>query len=204
LNTQPLHNEPELLRQFAEGVEQAFELFYKHYIYDLNQFLLRYIKSPQIAEDLSQEIFLKIWEKRLRMKEVDSFRAYLFITARNHALNALKTAGRSATVMGEILRSYDPKYSNAEDHVLNQQYLDFLHRTLASLPSRSREVFQLCRPEGRSYEEVAKLLGISKNSVKNHMVHSMKVLKAAVEKELGISFSLFLILFAHQSCSGTG
>lgn len=182
----------------AAGDEQAFGAIYKHYIYDLSQFLIRYVKSPLIAEDLSQEIFVKIWENRKAMPDVDSFRAYLFITARNQSLNVLRNAARQPAVMGEILRNYQQQTvrTDSEDELLHRQYLQFLHDIIEKLPPRSREVFRLCRQQGKSYEEVAALLNISRNSVKNHMVHSMKVLKAAVEKELGISFSIFLLLIA--------
>lgn len=192
----PLHNEQELLTQLAAGDEQAFGTIYRHYIFSVSQFLVKYLKSPQIAEDISQEVFVKIWENRIRMSQVDSFKAYLFVTARNHSLNVLKSASRAAPVMGEIVRHYQLQRSDTEDELLNKEYLQFLQRTIADLPPRSREVFRLCREQGKSYDEVAALLGISRNSVKNHMVHSMKQLKIAVEKELGISFAIFLLLIA--------
>ena len=178
------------------GDEEAFASIYKHYIFPVSQFLLRYVKSPQIAEDLSQDIFSKVWEGRERIPQIGSFKGYLFIMARNHSLNVLKNAAQAPSLMGEIVRHYkqQPFRTDTEDEVLHRQYLEFLHNIIEKLPPRSREVFRLCRQQERSYDEVANLLGISRNSVKNHMVHSMKVLKASVEKELGISFSLFLLI----------
>ena len=84
--------------------------------------------------------------------------------------------------------------NGADDTVLTREYQEFLRRVIESLPPRSREVFLLCREQQFSYDEVAAQLGISRNSVKNHMVHSMKILKASVEKDLGISLSLFLLI----------
>src|SRR5882724_421385 len=96
----------------ATGDEQAFAEVYKHYIYPVSQFLMRYIKSPQIAEDLSQDIFFKIWEKRQNITEISSFKGYLFIMARNHSLNVLKNAAQAPPLMGEIMRSYQQQPSH--------------------------------------------------------------------------------------------
>lgn len=192
------YDERTLLNQLAGGDENAFASIYNEYHASITEFVQKYVKSPELAEDLSQEVFIRIWEGRSKLLAVQSFRAYLFIAARNHTLNALKSASRKDVVVGEIVRNYQAQRSTTEEDVLNREYLQFLHKIINRLPPRAREVFRLCREQGKSYDEVAALLGISRNSVKNHMVFSMKQLKAAVEKDLDIPLSLFLlILFGH-------
>jgi RNA polymerase sigma factor (sigma-70 family) len=148
-----------------------------------------------MAEDLSQEIFLKIWEHRKTMAELDSFRAYLFITARNHTLSTLVKASRQESTLSEILSHYHQASAPpAEDRLLLDEYSAFLKKALDTVPPRARLVFQMCREQGMTYDQVARELGITRNSVRNHMVLSMKILRSAVSKELGISLSLFLVI----------
>jgi len=190
------YDEKALLFRLAAGDEDAFASLYHHYQASLDLFLTRFVKSPQLAEDLSQEIFLKIWEQREKLRELMSFRAFLFIVARNYTLNILHKAGRSSAAMGEITRHALSQHTQSptEDAVLSREYQEFLDRTIKSLPPRAREVFRLCRQQQLSYEEVAAQLGISRNSVKNHMVHSMKILRTSVERDLQIPLSLFLLI----------
>jgi RNA polymerase sigma-70 factor (ECF subfamily) len=194
-----LHNEQALLIQVAEGKEEAFAVFYHYYYSSVQTFLQKFLKSPQLSEDLTQEVFSKIWQNRSRLTAIDSFRAYLFVAARNHALTALRTLSRHELAAGEIVRHYQLPVQPTDDLVLTREYMLFLQQTLDTLPQRTRRIFRLCRDEGKSYEEVAALLGISRNAVKNHMVQAMKVLKTYVEKELGIPLAVFLAFFYGDS-----
>lgn len=183
----PLHNEKELLLKVEAGEELAFCRLYKHYYSSVSKFVLGYVMSPELAEDISQEIFIKIWENRNKLNAIQCFRAYLFIVVRNYTLNILKTAARQEAGMAEIIRHYQANRIDTEERMLSNEYQQFLDKTLADLPPRSGEVFNLCRKQAKSYHEVAIQLGISRNAVKNHMVHAMKILKNSVERELGIS-----------------
>lgn len=194
----PMYDETKLLTKLAAGDEYSFELIYKRYITEITSFLVKYLKSNQLANDVAQEVFLKIWENRSHMSQVKSFKGYIYITARNQAINILRSTSRSSSLMSEILVHYQREYNATENAMLDYDYQQFLQRSIEALPPRSREVFRLCRDQGKSYEEVAEILGISTNSVKSHMVLSMKRLKASVEKEMGISFAFFLILL-HSS-----
>ncbi|WP_438871731.1 RNA polymerase sigma factor [Pedobacter panaciterrae] len=125
---------------------------------------------------------------------MQSLKAYLHIVARNHTLNSLKKAFRSEVAMSEIVNSFVEERNSTEDELLNKEYYDYLQKALAVLSPRSREVFKLCREQGKSYEEVATALGISRNAVKNHMVASMKILRTSVERDLGISLGVLLVI----------
>ncbi len=193
----PPYEEKTLLTRLAAAetdATDAFAALFAHYQPDINTFLLRFVKSPELAEDLAQEVFLKIWEHRQNLNEIQSFRAYLFITARNHTLTTLRKAARTQTAMGEITKHALANRDNSGDHILLKEYGQYLRDLLTTLPPRSREVFKLCREQNLSYDEVARQLGVSRNSVKNHMVLSMKILRAAVERDLGIPLSLLLLI----------
>lgn len=189
-----LRNEPQLLLKMAAGDADAFSTLYAHYTSLVYRFIYKYLKSAELTADLTQEIFIKIWENRAELSELQAFKSYLFTISRNHALNFLKRASVDVTAKGIILQNYSSQES-IEDSLQAKQYLEYLEGVLLRLSPQSREVFRLCRQQYKSYDEAAEILGISRNAIKKHMVRSMKVLGAAVQKDLGIPLSLFLVYF---------
>ena len=186
--------EEALFKQLIAGDANAFAEIYALHNRNIFHFVLKFVNSSPLAEDLTQEVFMKIWEGRSRLEDVQSFKAYLFITARNHTLNRLKEIFKSDVAMGEVIQGFVQLRNATEDEILNKEYLQFLKRILNTLPDRTKEIFKQCREQGRTYEEVAAELNISRNAVKNHMVHAMKVLRSSVKRELGISLGLLLFI----------
>ena len=197
MSTNPENNEKELLLLLIAGEERGFEGLYNLYNRSIFNFIIKYVSSVPLAEDLTQEVFIKMWENRRQLKEVRSFKAYLFISARNHTLNNLKLVFRSEVAIGEVLSGFTDLRNDTEDDVLHKEYLQFLKETLNNLPERTREIFKLCREQEKSYDEVAKSLNISRNAVKNHMVRSMKFLSSSIKKEFGLSLTLLTAFFNH-------
>ncbi|MEN0053806.1 MAG: RNA polymerase sigma-70 factor [Mucilaginibacter sp.] len=187
-------NEQFLLQQLIEGNEQSFNKIYELHSREIFRFVIKFVNSVPLAEDLTQEIFIKIWENRHRLENVQSFKAYLFVTARNHTFNRLKEVFKSDVAITEVVKGFIQLRNVTEDDIIDKEYLLFLKRTLNSLPERTKEIFKQCREYGRTYDEVAATLNISRNAVKNHMVHAMKVFRSSVEKELDILVSLLLFV----------
>ncbi|MEP7257326.1 MAG: RNA polymerase sigma-70 factor [Flavitalea sp.] len=191
-----LEEETIILQRLQAGDESSFAHIYRHYYSSVNSQVLHLMHSPELSEDITQEIFLKIWESREKLNGIRSFKSYLFITARNHTLNALKRAARSEAGMSEIIRHFELIRNTTEDLALSNEYLRFIQQKIDELPPRSREIFRLCREQSKSYDEVAAALGISRDAVKSRMVHAMKMLSDAAEKEMGLPLSVVLLLIA--------
>jgi len=189
------YNEEELLARLVSDDQEAFTSLYNQYKTTLHLFVLKFIKSPSLAEDITQEVFMKIWEKREQLSAVNSFKDYLFITARNHTLNRLKFIARQEIAVGEIVRNYPNTKNDTSYQLLQQEYGEYIQRVLSSLPERTREVFQLCRVEEKSYDEVAALLGITRHAVKKHMMRSNKAFRDTLGDELNISVVLLIVSF---------
>jgi RNA polymerase sigma-70 factor (family 1) len=186
------YDEPKLLSDMAAGGQNAFRSIYQHYHARINAYILSLVKSPQLAEDLLQEVFIKVWEARDQLGDVQNFGAWLFSVARNHTINALRSAARSQSVLGEILKhAAQPRF---DDEILARDYARFIQRVLDSLPSRTRDIYRKCKEQGRTYEEVARELGVSGNAVKRHVINSIKALREAARKDLGITPGRFFLL----------
>jgi RNA polymerase sigma-70 factor (family 1) len=188
-------SDEEILPELIAGRAEAFTVLYERYNRNIYQFVYKFVRSAELAEDLTQEIFIKLWNSRQQLNHVESFKAFLFVSARNYTLDSLKAALRSEKAMGEVVKNFVVQRKATDERLLNADYAVFVQWELAKLPERTREIFRLCRKEGHTYEEVAVELGISKSAVKNHMVFAMKALKTSVEKELGVSFATVLAVF---------
>ena len=188
----------ELQQLLACGDEAAYNELYGRYAVQINRFMQKYLHASVLSEDATHDVFIKIWSKREQLKKVQSFKAYLFTVARNQALDHLKTAFRTESAINQISGVITEYRNTVEEDRLTKEYLLFIENVLTTLPQRSREIFALCREQGKTYDEAAKELGISRNAIKNHMVLTMKVLSSKVETELGISLSVLLaVVFKH-------
>lgn len=195
MSEQPTYNEKRFLEELAAGDENAYKSMYEQYGDAVFRVAVRYVKSEELAKDVAQEIFIRIWEKRDKLPEVKYFPAYLLQVARNESINVLRAVGKSDIAKGEIARHFQDNPGFFEDETLQRDYRLFIRRTLDSLSPRAREIFLLCREQGKTYDEVAAELGISRNVVRKHMVASLKKFRDAAEDELGASFLLIPVIF---------
>lgn len=153
-----LCTDAELLELIVNDNYNAFTTIYNRYLAAVKRFLLKILKSAELTEDIAQEVFIQIWTNRGKLDQVKSFKAYLFIIARNRALDSLKAAFRSEAAMGEIIHNFVAQRNITDEEFLDKEYHLFLTKTLAQLPERSRQIFTLCREQGKSYDEVANIL----------------------------------------------
>jgi RNA polymerase sigma-70 factor (family 1) len=189
-------NEKILLLRIAEGDDKAFEKIYGVYQPLISKVVLKFVKSPDLTEDLTQEIFIRIWDNRTKLVHVDSFYSYLVATARNHVLNFLKKTSKETAAMGEILRHYKLSEETAEERMISEEYRQHVNNILDFLSPQVRKVFRLCVEDEKSYDEVTSILGISRNTVKKHMVTAHKKMKNIAGKANGLLHGMIILLFS--------
>jgi len=187
----PYYDERSLIRQISQGDEKAFSEMHDRYRPVLYRFVFNILKSADLTNDSCQEIFIKIWEDRTRLHEVMSLKYYLLTVGKNHSLNVLKKVISEEKTLSAFISNYSEANNEVEEKMQSEEYLDFINSVLVTLTPQSRKIFQLCRQQGMSYDEAAIVMGISRNMIKKHMIRSMKIFKVAVEKDLGIAFSVF-------------
>jgi RNA polymerase sigma-70 factor (ECF subfamily) len=181
----------ELISLFREGEQGAFTAIYERYHDKIYSFIRKYLRSSELSEDICQNVFTKFWEQREQPMIIHELAAWLFTVAKRQSLDFLRRAAVEQAAMGMILSSY-PVADNAENEHIGRDYLAFIEKVLDTLPEQTKQIFKLCRQQHKSYDEAAEILGISRNTVKKHMVRSMRVLKDAAENELGISLMVLL------------
>jgi len=171
------NEEAVLLQRLQQGDTEAYITLYDQYYPSLYTYILHFINIPELAEDALQEVFIKIWEIRERINPELSFSGYLYRITRNHVFKLLKKISADAGLRLQVMQELQHQTEDADTQLLWKQYESLLHQAIAQLPPQRQKVFRLCREESKSYEEVAVELGISRNTVKEHMVLAMKSIK---------------------------
>lgn len=185
--------EEEVLLRMTQGDESAFSAIYRHYHPSLYIYLLRFCKVPSLAEDLVHDVFLKIWEIRDRINPQLYFSGYLYRIARNHVIKTitkLATDGQMRAQFYQQLAGIDPE--QPEEVVRTREYERLFEEALSKLTSQRLKVFRLCRQEGKTYDEAAAILGISRNAVKKHMVLGMRFIEDYVYRHGDILMAIWL------------
>jgi RNA polymerase sigma-70 factor (family 1) len=179
-----IQNKETLLLQLSEGNEIAFTQLFDHYHGQVYDTALRYLKSEMAAEEIVQDVFLKIWNKRTELTVVQSFNAFLFTMARNTILDRLRRLARERTAQ-QVL-SKQQGFTNDTDHrLLDNQYQEMLQQAIDNLPPQQKSVFRLAKMEGYSYKEIAEELGISVLTVKVHMNKALASLREYLAARMG-------------------
>lgn len=165
------------LRQIAEGDEAAFRTLFEMYWDHIYSVALLLTKSESHSEDLVQEIFLKIWIKREELVAVEKLEGYLFIVARNYIYNVLKKIQKEQHFKKHILDWFDVSSQSPEQDLLYKESTQLLQKAVDQLTPHQQVIYKMTREQGLSHDQVAKQLNLSPNTVKNHMVHSLKSIR---------------------------
>jgi RNA polymerase sigma-70 factor (family 1) len=175
-----LYNEKELLLLLRGGSEQAFEKIYLLYSKRLFGNLLKLVKSEPIAQEILQEVFLKIWDNRRHIDIEQSFRSYLFKIATNQAYDFFRKAARDQKLGQLLLAAATEGYEHIESILIHKENNQLLQQAIAALPPQRQQVFRLCKLEGKTYEEVSRLLGISTSTISDHIVKASRSIRAFI------------------------
>ena len=170
------YDEKKELLLITRGNEEAFALFYNRYRSKIYGVALKMLKSTAMAEDVVQEVFLKIWLKRKELIHIDRIEGYLFIIARNQILNTLKSFAKEESVKSNLTPV--PGYDNNADHLTREnQFAGLLNSVIDQLPPQQNIVYRLSRHEGLTTDEIAAKLRLSPLTVKKHLSQALKFIR---------------------------
>ncbi len=181
----------EFTQLLAAGDEQAFTFLFDFFSPKVNAFALKLTRSENLAQEVVQEVFLRIWKFRSRLLEVEQLEGYLIRTARNVAFDMLKS---QAAHFLELEEWEDDKYfidHSMEEGMHAKEGQHVLEQALAHLTRKQREVYQLCRIEGMSYQQAAEQLDISTHTVHFHMKESLRQLRMVL---ISSGFPAYLVI----------
>ncbi|MBX6365938.1 MAG: RNA polymerase sigma-70 factor [Gemmatimonadetes bacterium] len=163
----------------------ALEEVFRAYHGRLCAFVRHQVGSMETAEELVQDVFLRVWEGRARLDANGSLRSLLYRSARNAALNHLKHRAVEERWRRAASLDVDPARGTAEDAVREHELAAAIDRTIAALPERCRLIFLMSRQQGLGYAEIAEILGLSVKTVETQMGRALKALRAGLAAFLG-------------------
>jgi RNA polymerase sigma-70 factor (ECF subfamily) len=184
-----------LLQKAAGGDRKAFSVLYGYYSPLLIRFLYPLAGgSPADAEEVAQEVFLKIWEKREVMMTILSFEAYIFRMARNIMVSRWRRKMAARRAEEQMSRWGEALSSQTEDDILLVEYHDIARKALATLPPRQRQIFELRTQQDLKLEEIAVHLGISLAAVKKQLYAAIDKVRAYLRRHAGLVLGLIISL----------
>jgi RNA polymerase sigma-70 factor (ECF subfamily) len=173
----PYNNEKVLFLQIAEGDEIAFRKIFDLYKTKLAVFIFRMTKSESCTEELVQDIFVKLWIKRSKLANVDNPRAYIFTIARNRTMDHLRKLATEAKLLNQVWQQISKVQNSTEEQLNAKESQELIHQALVQLSAQKQKIFQLSRYKGLNHEQIADHLSLSKSTVKNHIVETLRYIK---------------------------
>ncbi|HVU54697.1 MAG TPA: RNA polymerase sigma-70 factor [Puia sp.] len=192
----PLHDETDLLARVAEGNDRAFGKIFHHYRPKIYSYAYQLFGNIQMADELVQEVFLKVWLNRDKLPHILKFDSWLFIIARNQVFDMLKLLAKETTARQQMARFLDPEANFVEDRIIDKENEVRLRDALDHLSPQQKLIFTLSRQQGLKHEEIASQLNISRNTVKTHLVHALKTLRDILHFHSDSALLLLLSLWS--------
>ena len=188
-----IHNEKELLLQIAQGDRSAFKVLYTAYFPHVQQYVSLFEPGRESLDELTQDVFVRIWEKRARLAGVESFKGYVFLITRNVVFNfirALKVRQR----VKELDESIDVVSNEFENELLFKQYYRIAIEAMDKLPPGRRKVLKMSIDDGLTLDEIAAELDITRAGVKKQLYAATAFVRQYLHEHGEISLLLFVFL----------
>ncbi|MBN9384537.1 MAG: RNA polymerase sigma-70 factor [Chitinophagaceae bacterium] len=175
------HPFDDLIVQFNQGDTEAFTAIYNRYYSTLYYFVKRFIPEREDAEDITADVFVKLWKLRTNLKTIKNIEAFLYVTGRNACLDFLRHIHRKNIRQKELIHAllYQPEEGRLEEDV-QTLVLQAIHAEIEKLPRSCRTVFKMAYIDGMSNSQIAEALGVNNQSVRNHKLRAAKLLRIAI------------------------
>ncbi|NDV58238.1 RNA polymerase sigma-70 factor [Bacteroides sp. 519] len=168
-------DEEKLIAQLRQGSKDAFNQLYKIYWRQAYNFSRLYLSNLSVAEEVVQEVFVKLWESHDFIREGESFKGLLFIITRNLIFNQHRKSVNEEFYKMTVLAAMEQSSFNLEEEIEARNLSEYIDRLIEEMPPRRREIFNLSRKENKSYKEIAELLQISERTVENQISEALKI-----------------------------
>jgi len=180
------------IEKIRRGEVEAFTVLFRKYYEPLYQFAGYFVDDPQTAENIVQDVFVKIWTNREKLFIQSSPRSYLYKAVKNHAFNFLRRE-KSMVSTSELSEYRDQQYKSPEDELINKEFYEAVHQSIEKLPPKCRQIYVMKRYDNLSYTEIAEILGISINTVKTQMKRAIKYLRKQLANFTSVLFAMIIL-----------
>lgn len=194
MQDQSTYNIKNLLLKVAKDDERAFGELFKIYYNQLGDYIMRITESEQLAEEIVQDVFLKIWVNRRLLTDIHCFKAYLLVVAKNHTFTCLKKIAADKKRNKEWVNSVLIQATNDEEEGISDNIGNLIDEAVELLPPQQKKVYIFSRRDGLKQDEIAIKLNISLETVKKHMVLALRFLKNNLRTKIGMLLLFILVM----------
>jgi len=190
-----LHNEKELLVLSAQGDESAFTQLFYAYHNKLGSFVYQLTGSAEIAEEIIQDVFMKVWIKRELLLSVENFGSYIWTISKNHTLNCLRQIAKERIrnrQFQESVRTFSEEVTYIDPL---PDYYNLLDEAVEELPPQQQKVYILSRRERLKYDEIARQMNLSKETVKAYLKLATRSISSYVRAHGDLMGVILLLCF---------
>lgn len=180
MNHTQLIDERELLVKLRDGDEMAFEKLYNFYKEHIITHLLYLFKNDDLTQDVAQETFIAVWEKREELNPDKSFKSYLYTIAANKAYDLIRKAKHDKNLYAALTSFLEDSHNMVDEYLQQKEYTEQVHLLLSQMPEQQRKIYKLAKIDGYSYDEIAKMTGISRHTVNTYIKRANLFLKQQI------------------------
>jgi RNA polymerase sigma-70 factor (family 1) len=195
------HSDRDLFALIATGNEPAFAELFRRYDKRIYPFVLNMIRSESQAEDITHEIFIKLWLHRSKLPHIERPDAYILTIASRHTLDHIKSNLNQAKMAQQLSYTMANASSNVtEETLLYRQSLELVEQAVERLPEQQRKVYSLSRKEGYTNDEIAHQLNISRHTVRNHLAEALRSIRRYLNDngQVSVTAAILVILHTHN------
>ena len=192
-----MHNQNEirLQQELSQGSEKAFEEVFQLYFKVLAVFAKKFVNDLQIAEDLVQEVLVKLYENRKSVQFHTSLKAFLFQSVRNKCIDHLRSVKSKSDHHDHILHVNHAEQFDFNDTMIQAELEERIYKAISELPAQCQQVFKMSRLEGKKNQEIADTLNLSKRTVETQVSNALKRLRKDVFQYLKLLIVIWLNVF---------
>ena len=185
-----LYSDEELMQEIKADNMFAFDILYKKYCKRVYKFGYSILKSIEETENLTQDVFLNLWENRHKVEKDSSIKSYVFTITYNSAISIIRKKAKESQFVEYLKTLQEINEQPVNVELEYNELTNRLDQIINELPPRQKEVYLLHRVEGLKYIEIAEQLNISINTIENHMSRALKTIR----EKLG-NYSLIAVIF---------
>jgi len=193
MQKQNFKNDAEAMQGMADGEMSAYRFLFDQHFSDLCNFLLIYLHSKELSEEIALEIFTFIWEKRKTLQLKSTFKSFLFSSAKNKAISLYRKEQKMMFTSIDSMQSISHEDSSSQQLMENTELREIINTAINKLPEKSKQIYQLAWEDNLSHKEIAEKLGITPKTVENHVGIALRKLRESLNPYYK---QIFMLLFA--------
>jgi RNA polymerase sigma-70 factor (family 1) len=167
--------------RLAAGDQLALKAVYDRYSTKLFQLSFAIVRSKEMAEEVVEDVFIKIWKKRVQLSKIENFTFYLYVMTKNGSRDYLRKYGNKKNInLDDVALPFYRIDTTPEDLMISEEVINQINGAINELPTKCRLIFKLVKEDGLKYREVAELLHLSRKTVENQVGIALKKIHGVV------------------------